>query len=350
MEKSILFQPLELKHIVLPGRIVRSATELFASEPDGHAPACEFAVYDKLGGEPLGMILTAHTCVSPEGRANLRQNAVWDDGYFSDAVRIRKGAGRNGIPVVMQIGHGGMKAERHNGGLPVFTPDNMTEENIFSVVRAFGDAALRAKRAGMDGVMLHGAHLYLLSQFFYTKFNHRTDRWGGSALNRFRIIRACLDEVKKTCGEAYPVFFKINGTDEGNTEEYFRDLVEALRSAEDGFDAVEISGWNSAPLGVPEKPYFLDTVRRLKDELSVPLIEVGGFRSTEGMLMAIEAGASAVSLSRPFLCEPDFASKVRDSDNAVSKCRGCGFCFGPLNTETQVRCPIAGALEEPAED
>ena len=347
MDKRILFTPLELKRITLPGRIVRSATELFASEPDGHVPACEFAVFDRLGGEPLGMILTAHTCVSPEGRANLRQNAFWDDSFFADGERIRRCAGKNGVPVVMQIGHGGMKAEGNNGGLPVFTPDNMTEENIRSVVRAFGETALRAKRAGMDGVMLHCAHLYLLSQFFYPKFNHRTDRYGGSGLNRFRITAECLEAVKASCGDDYPVFLKINGDDEAGTEEYYRDLAEAIRSTGDAFDAVEISGWRSAPLGVPEKPYFLETVRRLKEDVEVPLIEVGGIRSAEGMLMALEAGASAVSLSRPFLCEPDFASKIRDTENAVSRCRGCGFCFRPLDNATLIRCLNAGPLPLP---
>ena len=244
----------------------------------------------------------------------------------------------------MQIGHGGMKAEGSNGGLPVLTPDNMTEEQIRAVVRAMGEAAMRAKRAGMKGVMLHGAHLYLLSQFFYPRFNHRTDAYGGSALNRFRIVREAAEEVRKTCGDDYPLLFKINGDDEEGSEAYHLDLLEALRSAEDLFDAVEISGWHSAPLGKAARPYFIDNVRRLKQEIGLPIIEVGGFRSAEGMLEALEAGASAVSMSRPLLCEPDFPTKLRDSDGIVSRCKGCGFCFKPFDAASGVRCPQAGRL------
>ena len=344
MDKSILFAPLSLKRISLPGRLIRSATELFGSTPDAHIRPVEVEIYRRLGEEPLGMILTSHTCVSPEGRSNPYQNAVWDDGYLPDAEAIAQAGGKRGVPVVMQIGHGGMKAEGNNGGLPVLTPDNMTHEQIRSLVRAFGEAALRARKAGMAGIMLHGAHLYLLSQFFYPKFNHRTDAYGGCALNRFRVLREIMEEVLTVCGGSCPLFLKINGDDEGNTEEYHRDLVEALRSAEGLLDAVEISGWHSAPLGVAEKPYFLDNVRRLSREIGTPVIEVGGFRSAPAMLEAIEAGACAVSVCRPLLCEPDFPTKIRDRDGVVSRCVGCGFCFGPYDPASGIRCPRAGRI------
>ena len=144
MEKSMLFTPLSLRRITLPGRIVRSGTELFASGPDAHVPPCEFTVYERLGEQPLGLILTAHTCVSPEGRSNPWQNAVWDDGYIPEIRKIGALAQRNGVPAVMQIGHGGMKAAGNNSGLPVYTPDNMTEEEIRNVAKAFGEAALSA--------------------------------------------------------------------------------------------------------------------------------------------------------------------------------------------------------------
>ena len=343
-DKSILFTPTTLGRLSIPGRLVRSATELFCSYPDGHVHPAEFAVYRRLGEQPLGLIITAHTCVSPEGRSNPYQNALWDDAYLPDTEKIAQAAQRNGIPALMQLGHGGMKAEGNNGGLPVLTPDNMTEEQIRAVIRAFGEAALRAKRAGMKGVMLHGAHLYLLSQFFYPRFNHRTDAWGGTALNRFRIVREAAEEIRKTCGGDYPLLLKINGDDEGGTEDYHLDLVEALRSVSGLMDAVEISGWHSAPGGRATRPYFLDNVRRLRQEIDTPLIEVGGFRSAEGMLEALEAGASAVSMSRPLLREPDFPTKLRDIDGAVSPCTGCGFCYRPYDEKTGVRCPHAGPI------
>ena len=214
-----LFTPLPLRHITLPGRAVRSATELFAASPDAHLPPYELEVYRELSVQPLGMIITAHTCVSPEGRSNLYQNAIWSDEYAAETAAIAEAAQAKGVPAVMQLGHGGMKAEGHNGGLKVYTPDTMTKDEITGVVKSFGAAAKRAMDAGFSGVMLHGAHMYLLSQCFYDEFNHRTDAYGGSAEKRFRIVREAALEVKKTCGDDFPVFLKINGDDRENTEE-----------------------------------------------------------------------------------------------------------------------------------
>lgn len=342
MEKSVLFSPLELKNISLPGRIVRSATEYFCSYPDGHVHPCEFDVYENLGRQPLGMIISAHTCVAPEGRSNVWQNAIWDDEFLPDTQRIADLSQAAGVPAIMQIGHGGVKAEGNNGGLRVLTPDNMTHEDIKMVVRSFSGAALRAKKAGMQGVMLHCAHGYLLSQFFYPKYNHRTDMYGGSAQNRFRITYEIMEDVKAVCGDDYPLFMKINVTDENMTEEYFGDVMTAIGMAGDMLDAVETSGWSAIQKGVPERPYFIDYVRRLHENVSVPLIEVGGFRSADDMLSALDAGACAVSISRPLLCEPDFPTKIRDIDGAVSKCKGCGACGKPLDMTTLIRCLFAG--------
>lgn len=325
---DLIFTPVSIGSLTLPSRLVRSATELFGSLPDGHVPPEEIEIYRRLSREPLGLILTAHTCVSPEGRANRFQNAFWDDGYLPDGRAIAEACGS--VPCVMQLGHGGMKAKGNNGGLPVYTPDSMTEGEIRELIRAFGRAALRAKTAGFDGVMLHVAHLYLFSQFFYPEFNHRTDRWGGSAENRIRIAAECAEEIHAVCGGDYPVLMKLNATDRDRTPEYERDVADALRiAAESGVAACEISGWDSAPCVVTDRPYFLDAVRRLAEKVDLPLIEVGGIRSAADVEAVLDAGAVAASVSRPLLCDPAFPTRLRDEEGHRSPCRSCGFCFRP---------------------
>ena len=325
---SRIFTPVTVGSLTLPTRIVRSATELFGSLPDGHVPPEEIAIYRRLSREPLGLILTAHTCVSPEGRANRYQNAFWDDGYLPDGRAIAEACGQ--IPCIMQLGHGGMKAKGSNGGLPVYTPDTMTEREIRELVRAFGRAALRAKEAGFAGVMLHVAHLYLFSQFFYPEFNHRTDRYGGSAENRFRIAAECAEEIHAVCGDGYPVLMKINATDRDGTAEYERDVADALRVAgKCGIAAAEISGWDSAPCVITDRPYFLDVVRRLAETAALPLIEVGGIRCAADVEAILDAGAVAASVSRPLLCDPSFPTRLREEEGHRSPCRSCGFCFRP---------------------
>ena len=342
MDRSALFSPVQLKNIVLPGRIVRAATEYFCAQADGHVAPCEYEVYETLGRQPLGMIISGNTCVSPEGRSNAWQNAIWDDVFVPDTRRIAGAAQAQGVPAIMQLGHGGMKAHGNNGGLRVLTPDTMTGEDIRAVVRAFRDAAIRAKAAGLRGVMLHCAHGFLLSQFFYPAFNHRTDQYGGSAENRFRVIAQIMEAIKASCGDDYPLFMKINVTDEEGSDAYYADLAAVLGRWGEMLDAVETSGWHAIEGGIARKPYFTEVVKRLHNDVGVPLIQVGGFRDAQGMLTALEAGASAVSISRPLLCDPEFAAKIRDSEGAVSKCRGCGFCFTPPDRSKLARCPLAG--------
>lgn len=335
-----LFTPLQLRNITLPGRAVRSATEMFAADPDAHLPPFEVDVYRELSVQPLGMIISAHTCVSPEGHSNDYQNAVWSDDYAAETAAIAKAAQQNGVPAVMQLGHGGMKAEGHNGGRKVYTPDNMTTEEIAGVIRDFGTAAKRAMNAGFAGVMLHGAHMYLLSQWFYPEFNHRTDAYGGSAENRFRIFREIFEEIKVVCGADTPVFLKINGDDREDTEEYHKDVAAALRLCDQmGLDAAEISGWSSARAGMPEEPYFIHNIRRLRQETDLPLIAVGGIRTLEDIEDLLEAGADAVSMARPFLQDPGVLHRLMEGK--PSGCVGCLACCRPLKLDADpiVRCP-----------
>ena len=85
-------------------------------------------------------------------------------------------------------------------------------------------------------------------------------------------------------------------------------------------------------------------MRRLVNETDLPLIEVGGIRTRQQMQDVLDAGAKAFSVSRPLICDPDFPAKLRDTDDVVSGCKGCGFCYKPLDHSTQIRCPIAGKI------
>jgi 2,4-dienoyl-CoA reductase-like NADH-dependent reductase (Old Yellow Enzyme family) len=301
------FSPVSFRHITLPGRLVRSATELFCSSPDGHVVNKEIAAYEALSEEPFGLIITAHTCVSPEGRSNAGQNAVWDDIYMEDQSEIASIIHRGGSKIILQTGHGGMKAEGYNGGRMVYTPDNMTQKQIRETVRAFADAAVRAKSCGFDGIQLHAAHMYLLSQFFYPQYNHRTDVYGGSSENRFRIIREIAEAVKTACGDDFPVFIKINSDNIVDGEQYFRDLCGAANVCDSiGIEGFELSGYNSAPGGTPDGPYFFETAKRLMTHTDLPLMLVGGIRKREEVDEILASGIKTVSFSRPVLQHSDF--------------------------------------------
>lgn len=331
-----LFTPFSFRNMQIKTRLVRSATEFFCSDTEGHITGPELDAYRLLAKQPLGMIITGHTCVSPDGRSNMWQNAAWDESYADDLKTLSDAAGSDGVPVILQLGHGGMKAEGNNGGRRVFTPDNMTHEDIKQLSECFGRAAAMAKQCGFAGVMIHCAHLYLLSQFLYPEYNHRTDEYGGIN-GGFNVTLRVLDKIKETCGEDFPVFMKINSTDRSLSADYTKNIGNILNSAyEHGLEGAEISGWDSAPAGKPKAPYFIEQVRTLHEMTDLPLIEVGGIRSGEDAKSVLDAGAAAVSMCRPLLCEPDFPSRLLNEDNAQSECRGCCRCFLPL--EGSERC------------
>lgn len=312
------FKPVQLGRLRLPGRIVRSATELFKAHADGHVDDVEVSCMQALAAQPLGMIISGHTAVAAGGRSHIGQNAFWSDEFIADQQRLCRAMQAGGAKAILQIGHGGMKAKGSNGGRPVFTPDNMSIADIQQTVRDFTAAALRAQRCGFDGVQIHAAHLYLLSEFFYPQYNHRQDAYGGDGERRFRMIREVLEAVRAACGDDFPLLIKINGDNmaEGEDREaYFRDMCQVLRTCEScGVDALELSGYHPNP---PEpaggaEPYFLDNAIRLRAQSGsiLPIILVGGIRRREHIEQAFAAGMAAVSLCRPFMTRPDYLSTV----------------------------------------
>lgn len=304
------FSPVSFRNITLPGKTVRSATEYFCS-PDGHVAEKEITAYEKLANEPFGLIISAHTCVSPEGRSNDGQNAIWDDTFIEDQSNLASIIHRGDSKIILQIGHGGMKAENHNGGRPVYTPDNMTLEQIKSTVRKFTDAAVRAKICKFDGVQLHCAHMYLLSQFFYPQYNHRTDLYGGPAVNRFRIITEIIESVKAACGDDFPLFIKINGDNNENGEKYFEEICEIANICDSlGLDGLELSGYNSAPAGTPAAPYFFETAKQLMTHTELPIMLVGGIRKREEVDEILASNIKTVSFSRPVLQNINFLTQL----------------------------------------
>jgi 2,4-dienoyl-CoA reductase-like NADH-dependent reductase (Old Yellow Enzyme family) len=316
--EHIAFQPLQLGRLRLPGRMVRSATELFKAHPDGQINEIELACMEALAKQPLGMIISGHSAVAAAGRSHLGQNAFWGDEFMAGQQRLCQAMQAGGAKAILQIGHGGMKAEGCNAGLPVQTPDTMSVAEIRETVQAFAAAARRAQRCGFDGVQIHAAHCYLLSEFFYPQYNHRQDAYGGSGERRFRIIREVLEAVRATCGDDFPLLIKINGDNLAageDREAYFDDMCHVLRSCEAcAVDALELSGYDPNPPEPPggAEPYFLDNAIRLREASgsALPMILVGGIRSREHIERAFAAGMAAVSLCRPFMARADCLTAI----------------------------------------
>ena len=186
---------------------------------------------------------------------------------------------------------------------------------MYKICADFVNAAVAAKELGFDGVQLHCAHGYLLSQFLDPNSNARTDEFGGSAENRFRFTGRCEPDA------AYAEDIL-----------YFCRRFEAL-----GADAIELSGYNWLGLGKKKVPtFYLERAAQIAKEVKIPTILVGGVRTLEQVDQILAAGVQFVSASRPFICQPDFykvLKKVEESD-----CIGCTKCLGNIWSKEGRRC------------
>jgi len=356
---STPFQPLSLGSMVIKNRFVRSATNDYMGNLDGTISDLEIKLYRTLAVNDVGLIITAHSYVQyPLGEASTGQNAIYNDKFIEGYRRVADTVHQHGSKLVMQISHAGRQVKALAEGLvPVapsavtesstgITPRALTDEEIWELIDCYAAAMLRAKKAGCDGVQVHIAHGYLLSEFISPYTNKREDRWGGSIENRTRIIKEIIIRGKKLTGEDFPVLVKLNTTD-GFEEAGYLTLEDAIYTAKLlyrlGVAAIEVSGgireskkgFSRPGIITPEQEaYFSTAAKAIKDAVACPVILVGGLRSQAVMESVIDKGiADMVALCRPFIKEPDLVKRFLNGQAKVT-CVSCNNCRSPKG----IRC------------
>ncbi len=360
---STLFETTRIGGLSVGNRFVYSATWDGCADANG---CCTQKNIDNLvervrGG--VGLIITGMAYVKPEGRAAPGQLAVCADEQVEGLAKLAGSIRDAGGKVVLQLAHAGCYAPPALNGHEALCPSandsdrfpkcrELTTSEISQVVEAFGKAAGRAKRAGFDGVQLHAAHGYLLSQFLSPFFNRRTDNYGGSIENRTRIIVETLLAIRNEVGDDFPVLVKINSEDFVDGGLSMDEMIEVCAMLERaGLDAVEISGgtlyasgaYSSCRVGTPktreQEVYYREAARRFKESIKVPLLLVGGIRSPE-VAEELVAGSLVdhISLCRPLIREPGLINRWRSGDRNPATCKYCNGCFGPGLKGEGVRC------------
>ena len=363
-----LFEQVELNGMVMRNRFVRSATYEGMANSDGTCRDVLVDLTSELARGEVGLIISSHAFVEPRGRVRRAQLGVHADEMIPGLARLARVAHEHGACTLLQIAHGGCTAAEPAGELvgpsSMTLPDGRTcaelsESDIRGIVAAFRRAAERAIEAGFDGVQIHSAHGYLLSQFLSPYFNRRTDRYGGSLVNRARIHREVLNAVRASIGDSVPVAIKLNSDDFLDGGFTRQEMVEVSRMLEaEGIDAIEMSGGTSlSPVdrgfsrpGVQppgEEVYYLDAAKMYKDSVSVPLMLVGGILSYEVAAGLVEQGvADFVAMSRPLVCEPDLVMRWHRGDRSRARCVHCNECFGPARSGEGIYCVYDARLKD----
>ena len=356
-----LFTPTSIKSLALPNRFIRSATweGLAAENGDCTSELVNF-MEDLAGGNP-GLIITGHAYVSPTGQATLRQLGVDHDGRIEDLRSMTAAVHRKGGRIILQLAHGGLRADAKFTKKTPMGPSaaqglleppgrEMTVEDIRQTVSDFGQAARRAQAAGFDGVQIHAAHGYLLSQFLSPAFNRRDDNYGGDIQNRVRILLEALNSIRQVVGHHFPIFVKINSEDfleNGLTLEDAIQMGAMLDNA--GVDAIEVSGGTiSSGKYIPfrkeitferDQAYFRRAAKALKSNIQAPIVLIGGIRSYLLAERLVDEGfADYISLSRPFIREPRLIARWQSGDLRKATCISCNGCLGAARSGRGVYC------------
>jgi 2,4-dienoyl-CoA reductase-like NADH-dependent reductase (Old Yellow Enzyme family) len=360
---SKLFEVSTINGMPLTNRFVRSATWEGMAGEDGSITPALVSCMKQLAEGQVGLIISSHAYVSPEGQAGPRQIGVYKNALIDGLKQMTETVHQQGGKIVLQMAHSGCLANPKLTGQTALGPSSiegispspckeMSPDDIQTLIEAFGLAAQRAREAGFDGVQLHAAHGYLMNQFLSPLFNKRTDDYGGSVENRYHVLRDVLKKVRSTVGNGFPILIKLNSQDflEGGLT-----LEDSLRIgimlAEDGIDAIELSGGTlrsgkNAPsrMGITneeKEAYFLEAAKVFKEQIKVPLILVGGIRSLDVADRIIDQGfADYISMCRPFIREPGLIKRWKSGDVRKATCLSDNQCFGPAMAGEGIYCVV----------
>ncbi|MBI4318170.1 MAG: NADH:flavin oxidoreductase [Chloroflexi bacterium] len=354
-----VLQPATIGRLALRNRFVRSATHDSSADPNGTVTDRSVEIYQQLAAGGVALIMTGHAYVSERGRAGARQYGICDDRLIPGLARLAEAAHRDGAKIAAQITHAGVSSTfLASRELVALAPSQlegrqphraMSEEEVDGVMGEFVAAAIRAKEAGFDAVQLHGAHGYLMSQFFSPITNRRQDRWGGTAEKRREFHLETIRRVRAAVGDDFPIWMKFGIMDDqegGASLEEGIAAIEAMSRA--GLDAVEISGGvGSGSRGairvvddeVGEDTYFRARAAQAKRATDIPIALVGGIRCLETAEDIVASGdADLISLSRPLIREPDLIRRWLGGDYRRARCISCGKCSAIMRRGDIVEC------------
>ncbi|MBP3731252.1 MAG: NADH:flavin oxidoreductase [Mailhella sp.] len=326
-----LFEPLALNNLKMKNRLLRSATWEGVANADGSLRKESYAIYDELAKGGIGAIITGFTSVAANDFYFDGMMRLSDDGLISQYKSLADIIHAQNCPVIAQLALGAYYRTLDDGKFRQVEPDHMTPDEIHLVCDQFVQAAIRAGKAGFDGVQIHAAHFFFLSRFISPAVNHRTDSYGGSAGNRARLILEILSGIKSAVPNLH-VTIKINSNDftpGGLDEETSLSICRQLSSAE--IDSIEVSGNGTSVAGIRphrNEGYFAGFAARLAATVETPVCVVGGMRSLDTMETILNStGIEMISLSRPLLCEPDLPLKMQRGESSASKCISCNQCY-----------------------
>ena len=361
----LYLRPGQLGTLYVRNRLIRAATSESMAHDDGSVSKELVQLYVDLSRGGAGLLITGHMYVETRGQYTFKQVGIHDDRNLPGLQRLAETAHEHDGKIFAEISHAGSQST-----IPTVTPvapsvipnaifsrvpQMMSADDIHLAIDAFGQAARRAKSSGFDGIHIHSGNGYLLSEFNSPHANLRDDEWGGDAERRGRFLVSVYQIIRDEVGTEFPVTARIGMTDavDGGLElDESLDRVETL--FELGLDGVEVSYGvmqsylqNIRPyVGVTPRraladglihrvfthnepeAYYRHFAKAIKKKMDIPVILVGGIRTTDTMSDLLLSGdTDFIAMARPFIREPDLPRKLAAGRTGIVDCVSCNICL-----------------------
>jgi len=321
-------------------------------------------LYRDLAKGGVGLIISGYTYVSREGKQMPGKMGIDSSNNAAQLRELAAAARAEGGRCCIQLVHAGGQASSGVSGMATIAPSaidvpqygemptEMSRKDIDRVVRAFGEGAARAREYGFDALQIHGAHGYLVNEFLSPLTNRREDGYGGSVDNRVRFLMETYRSIRAAVGRDFPVFIKLNGSDNIEGGLTVEDAVHAAVALDaEGVDGIEVSGGTPAsgklsPVRVKirevgQEAYNLAAAAEIRKSVSCKIMTVGGYRSFDVAEGVVDRGeADYISMSRPFIREPGLAARWQEGDRRRADCISCNGCFRPGLKEGGIYCVV----------
>lgn len=316
-----LFDKTVIKKMELKNRFIRSATQELMAQEDGHLNDRLYELYKNLAKGGIGLIITSGAYITRDSKSAPGQIGFYNDNFIEEYQKLTDTIHSYESKVLLQVNY----ATKNGQDLK---PDDVSLEDIKAITAAFGEAAARAEKAGFDGIEIHAAHGFLLSQFLNNRTNMRTDQYGGTHKNNARIIIEIYNAIRNRTSKDFVAFLKVNCFDEIDSEKAFESCQYICSELSDlGIDGIEISGEGGVS-DYKESIYRNYAAKISASNTNTPIILVCKNRTPDIMMQILnKTGIEYFSLSRPLICQPDLVNLWMRDSNEVPKCISCSKCM-----------------------
>ena len=357
-----MFEPIQIGSMRVNNRFVVPPMSNNFAIASGELSERSMYYYRERAKGGFGLITVEATVIDPTAKGGPRKHCLYDDSQIGALKKVVDECHTYGSKVMVQLQQAGPEGSAKAAGYPLksasriqasFSKDiplEMTTKQIYELVELYGDAALRAKKAGVDAVEVHMAHGYLVSSFISPQTNKRVDEFGGCFENRMRLPKLIIENIRRKVGHNIAVLARINSCDEtlgGITVEDAMAVASYLEAC--GIDGIDVSRsihlkdeYMWAPTMI-HQGFNLDHVKHIKDVVDIPVITVGRYNDPFLPELVVKKGyADMIAMGRQSIADPHFPNKAAANQyDEITPCIAClQGCVGNMFVGKPIECLV----------